>query len=210
MNTRKLVLLATALLCASALIVAGCGSSDATTTTSAQGSVTTQSGTETTQAGTEATVGRTTTSTDAGAVGAQANPVPLGQEAQVSDWTVKVVEATVDATETVLAYNEFTDPPQTGNQYVLVTIEATRMAEEAGAFWADTYYVFRGSAGDVFEFAGWVDVPDSMENTDQVEPGATLTATLVFEVPSDQVSGGAVLLGDALSLAPVDVYFAIE
>jgi hypothetical protein len=55
-----------------------------------------------------------------------------------------------------------------------------------------------GSRGTTFE-AALADVPDSMKGTAEVAEGASITGNLVFEVASDQVPGGVLMMEEALS-----------
>src|SRR3712207_7673073 len=53
-----------------------------------------------------------------------ANPVPLGEEAEVGGgWTLRVVDVVPDATDQVLAANPFNEPPAEGRQFFLVRSE---------------------------------------------------------------------------------------
>jgi hypothetical protein len=83
-------------------------------------------------------------------LGMRENPIPMGQEAQVGDRNVKVVSATLDATSSLLAEDEFSDPPQEGSQYVLVTIDATYTGTESSTFWMDMTLKLVGGKGNTF------------------------------------------------------------
>lgn len=144
-----------------------------------------------------------------GELGTRENPIPLGEEAQVGSWKVKVVGATLDATEEVLGYNEFNEEPEPGKQYVLIEAEATRTGEEAAAFWVDMSYVFVGSGGNTFD-AGYADVPDSLSDSGEAYPGASISGSLVFQVASDQVAGGTLRMEESFSFEDTETFFAID
>ncbi len=53
------------------------------------------------------------------------NPVPLGETVNVGDWTVQVVDVTLDATKTILAANATNHPPAEGNQFAMIRVDIT-------------------------------------------------------------------------------------
>lgn len=141
--------------------------------------------------------------------GTPENPVPVGEEASVGPWKVRVQEVTQNADDIVYNHSEFNEPPQAGNHYVLVNLYATRTGEEAAAFWTDTYVEFIGSEGAVFD-AAYADIPDAMSETGEADTGDSVGGNLVFEVPSDQISGGVLRLSEAFSFEDVEVFFAVD
>jgi hypothetical protein len=144
-----------------------------------------------------------------GALGERRNPIPVGQEAQVADWKVRVVGATLNATQTILDENMFNDPPEDGSQYVLVSLEATYNGQESSTFWLDMTYSFVGGRGSTFGTGAAV-APDSMTDQGEASPGASIAGNLLFEVASDQVSDGTLLLEKAFSFEETRVFFAVE
>lgn len=150
-----------------------------------------------------------TDTTGAGELGSRRNPIPLGQEAQVGDWTVKVLGATLDATQAILDENQFNDPPEAGYQYVLVNLEATYDGTESATFWVEMSYTFVGSGGNTYE-SGMAVAPDPITDEGEVFPGASVSGNLVFAVASDQVSGGTLSLEQAFSFEETRVFFALE
>jgi hypothetical protein len=157
-----------------------------------------------------ATLPDQTNETAGGDVGsARDNPVPVRQEAQVGDWKVKVVSATLNANGLVASQNEFNPPPAAENQFVLVRVEATRTGEGPVAFLTDIYCAFVGSSGTTFE-AALAHVPDNMKGATEVAEGASITGNLVFEVASDQVAEGVMYMEQALSFQVTRLYFALQ
>jgi len=66
-------------------------------------------------------------------VGTRANPVPLGQSAELDSWEVTLLSFELDATESLLAAEEFNDPPPEGMQYSLLRVQATFVGEGEGS-----------------------------------------------------------------------------
>jgi hypothetical protein len=185
------------------------------TTTQAQAAVATESTTTTTQPPTTTTEAMTTTerptttTTQAVESGTRENPTPMGQEAQVGNWRVKVIGATPKATQAVLDANMFNDKPQSGYQYVLVKITATYTGDESATFWVDMSSKFVGKGGNTFD-SGMVVAPNSISDAGEVFSGASVSGNLVFAVASDQVSGGSLSLEQSFSFDETRVFFAIQ
>ena len=116
----------------------------------------------------------------------------------MGDWKVVVVSVTWNADTVVANHSEFNDPPEDGHQYVLVKVQATRTGEGPASFISDVYCTFLGSGGDVFD-AVPQDIPDAIREAEDVETGSTLTGYMVFQVSSDQVNGGQLVMEAASS-----------
>ncbi|MBN1321150.1 MAG: S-layer homology domain-containing protein [Thermoleophilia bacterium] len=137
----------------------------------------------------------TSTTTTASSVGKTPdNLVPKGQTAQVGDWKVKVTGATLNATQIVLAHKPAPASPQAGSQYVLVSLSATNAGSTTGDFFWLPGQAYIGSKGDRFELARFPTMLWPHHICD-VSPGATVSGDLLFEVPSNQASGGCLELG---------------
>jgi len=147
-----------------------------------------------------ATTSTATTANEAptGEAGTRANPTPIGVAAPVgSGWTATVNAVNLDATEVVMAANQFNEPPVPGSQYVLANITVTYNGLEA----SDT-------AGVSFEALGPSNValpsggstyptpPTPLDNFTEVFQGGSLTGDVVFEVPTTDVSD-LVIIGHA-------------
>lgn len=147
--------------------------------------------------------------TEAGGPGSREEPMPLGQAAQIGQWQVKVVSVDPDATGLITS-DEWSDPPQAGNQYVLVTLEATYTGSESASFWADMTYSFVGSKGNTFgEPKGFAVSPSPIFEAGEAFSGASITGDALFEVASDQVVGGVIMI-EEFTYEGERVFFAIE
>lgn len=144
-------------------------------------------------------------------VGTRDNPLPLGTTAQVGDWEVALTAVNANANEAIAAANTFNEAPKEGSQYVLVTFKGKYVGEDSGTFWADLSYKFYGSGGNTF------DGPDSMaaspnpvSDAGETFPGAEVAGDTLFEVPIDQIEGGAIILEELLSMDDTRVFFALK
>lgn len=158
---------------------------------------------------TTTTAGRTTTSITIGEPGERRNPIPMGQQARVGDWMVKVVRVELDATQAVLDENMFNDSPGPGDQYVLVGIEAAYLGGGSSTFWVDMIYEFVGSEGGSFE-PGTAIAPDSILDQGEAFTGGAVSGNLVFLVASDQVDGGTLMLEHVFALEETRMFFAVN
>jgi hypothetical protein len=141
--------------------------------------------------------------------GTREKPLPLGQEAQIGDWKVKVVSANLNATSQITS-DDWSDPPQAGNQYVLVDLEATYTGSESASFWADMSYNFVGSGGNTFGAPeGFASSPHPISDAGEAFAGASITGDVLFEVASDQVAGG-VLMIEEFTFEGARVFFAVK
>jgi hypothetical protein len=209
-TTTAMLLLAGLLICGAG----GCGgtpeSEGAATpdlSTATTGEDQSSSVTEQPRAGT--TEAKTTSTIEGMELGTRRNPIPLGQEAQVGDWTVKVPGAVLDATQTVLDENMFNDPPESGSQYVLVTIEATYNGQESSTFWVEMTYSFVGGKGNTFD-SGMAVAPDSILDEGETFPGGTISGNLVFVVESAQLAGGTVMIEESFTFDETRLFFAVR
>lgn len=194
------------------LAAAACGGSDTgtTATTAAAGESTTTAAPETTTTEpTTTTTEATTTTTAAADVGTRENPIPLGQEAQIGDWKVKVTGATPNANQAIADANQFNDPPAAGQQYVLVEVAGTYTGQTSGTFWADISYKYVGSGGNTYD-QGFAVAPNPISDAGEVFPDASVSGNLVFAVDSDQVSGGTLALEESFSFDETRLFFAVE
>jgi hypothetical protein len=181
----------------------GCGGVDEGDPTSGLSTATTSGGSAGTLGGGSTGDGQT------GGVGTRLDPIPLGREAQVGDWKVKVVGAALDATQAVLDENMFNDPPDSGSQYVLISVEASYVGQATSTFWIDMLYSFVGSEGKTFSLAAAV-APDPITNAGEASAGGAISGNLVFMVASDQIPGGTLMLEEAFAWDKGRVFFAVD
>lgn len=119
------------------------------------------------------------------------NPLPLGSTIEGADWAVTINSVDLNATDAVLAANEFNDPPQDGNVYILVNVTATYNGAnpEGESAWANVQFVSPNGnsydSGDSFVVA-----PDSFDSLETLYQGASVTGNKVLEVPAADAAAG--------------------
>ncbi len=204
-----------------AVAVAACGS-ESTDTSSAVSSVpetsttagapdmssTTVATTTTTPSTTTTTVASTTTTMVAQAEGTFEDPVPPGVWAGVGDVEVVVLAVDVEATDAVLAENEFNDPPAEGSRFVVWSVAVANAGEEATLSLGEVLFSVVGPSAVAYDiYAGCGVVPDELDVFRDVFPGGSLEGNICWEV-SDDDADALVLLADEFSVDGERTVFA--
>jgi hypothetical protein len=197
------------LLVGAVLLVAACaGSSPATTAASASTS-TVGSAMSTASTITTTTSRATTTSAvKSGKVGTEGNPVPIGTEAAVGNWKVKVTSADFNADAKVKNAPAY-QPPDPGSQYVLINLEATYEGAQPDSLANGLAYQIAGGNGDRFNSVD-IGLDNSIENTNALEKGASVSGPLVFAVPSDQIDAATFWMAPGSAVQQEGIFFALK
>lgn len=114
------------------------------------------------------------------------SPLPAGSEVEVGDWTISVSDVQLDATDAIMAENEFNTPPAEGNTLAMFTVDGTYNGSETGTLWLDAT-VGIWADGTFSETCTNV-VPNDIINTTEVTSGATSTGATCAEIPADAES----------------------
>ena len=89
-------------------------------------------------------------------LGSRDNPVPLGvtvevkSEDPIDHWEVTVIRTMPEATESVLKENSFNDPPDSGNQFYIVTVRAKYLGPDSTHFSGSLRLRAVGNGGVVY------------------------------------------------------------
>lgn len=143
-----------------------------------------------------------------GEPGTRGNPHPLGAELESDDWRVVVNSVDFQATEKILAENEFNDPPESGNEYIMVNYSATYIGDDpdgSHAWMIGIDYVTPENT-TVTSYDSSVVIPDSIHESNALYTNGVATGNIVFEVPSDSARDGVLavqpdFLGDKVFVA---------
>ena len=143
------------------------------------------------------------------------NPVPFGQAKVVPEgWEITVVEFTPDATQTVLAKDQFSNtPPDPGFKYVMVRVRATNVsAGDPADFDAINVLRLVGSRAVSYEqgTTGCVVTPDGLgvRVPSEAFSGTTVEGTVCFQVGADE--SGFVMFTNFRFGQGDRVYFSVE
>ena len=123
-------------------------------------------------------------SPEAGDPGTRDNPLPLGSTVALEGWDVTVNSFTPNATDAVLAENQFNDVPEAGSNYALVNVTVKRtIAEEGYPFEVLASFVTDG--GNVVDDSFAV-VPEDLTLFSELYEGGEATGNIAFILPIDQ------------------------
>ncbi len=129
-----------------------------------------------------------------------ANPVPIGTGVQVAKgWEGKVNSAVIDANETVANGNQFMTP-DAGKQYVMANVSLTNTSDKPDTWSFNVKMSALPSSGVAIDRAFVVDLPDELDWNAQLQPGATITGNVVFEVPTAEAASTVLLAEPQLTL----------
>jgi hypothetical protein len=149
----------------------------------------------------------------AAVLGTRDAPLPLGTVIEMGDWTIAVTDVTVDATDLVMAENEFNDPPVEGRQFVLFRVEATYEGDDSGNPWLDFSWAIVGSGGNTFGGASFDDycgvIPDALDERGETFPGGSVEGNVCISAASDQLEGGTIFVEETFSFQDTRAFFAL-
>lgn len=195
------------------VLVSACssGSSD-TTVGKTVSTVTTDAPTSTSEATTTTTATTTTvastTTTVAATAGTMDDPNPAGTWASVGAVDVVVLANETDATELVLAENEFNTPPEPGNRFVMWGVAVANAGERATPLLAEVSFAVAGPSTVVYNTSANCGViPDQLDEFRDVFPGGTVEGNLCWEV-ADEDADSLVLLVDEFAFSSDRMIFA--
>ncbi len=127
----------------------------------------------------------------------QQKPLPLGTTVEVAKgWDLTVISAELNANALAAQANMF-NQPLAGNQFVAVNLSLTNTGDQPEAPFTSVKLSLLPPTGVAVDSAFVAGIPNEIEPTAQVQPGATATGLVLFQVPADAVPG-SVLLGQSL------------
>lgn len=137
--------------------------------------------------------------------------VPIGQAAAVGPWTLTVVEVNPDATDVVLAENQFNEPPGEGEQFYIARIEGTYNGDESSTFWLDMSLKSIGDSSVAYEgFDGSCGViPDDFDQAGETFPGGTIIGNVCWNVRSADVGSLVMIAEESFTPDQDRVFFSI-
>ena len=140
------------------------------------------------------------------------SPVPLAQSLLLSTgWEITVLDFVPDATQIVLAENQFNDPPETGFRFAMVRVRATNVsADDPASAFADVTLKMVGSrnvAYDTFD-PGCGVIPNELDTFTDVFRGGSIEGNQCFQAGIDET--GLVLIGESGFIDTERTFFALE
>ncbi len=202
-------------LAALALLVGACGAESGVSDTA-------QTQDEPTSSVPETTVGETTSTTEAPTTTSQPeepnhlgtldDPLPVGAVADIGDWRLRVTGVTPEATDEVLAENQFNDPPAEGRQFFMVHLEATYVGEESSNFWVDVSMKVVGPSNvayESFEDSCGV-IPDPIDDSGETFPGGSIVGNACWSVSAEDAGGLVLIVEPTFSFDDVRAFLSLD
>ena len=135
------------------------------------------------------------------ALGSRENPVPFGTTVEVKGeettdhWEITVLGTTPDATAIVLSKNPYNDPPEEGNQFYIVRVQAKYLGPDSTEFWGSYRLRALGAGGVVyttFEHSCGV-IPDELPDP-ELFAGGTVEGNVCWQISSGDADSLMVFL----------------
>jgi hypothetical protein len=147
--------------------------------------------------------------------GGRDNPIPPRRKAMVGNWTINVLEVNFDATNMVMAENQFNDPPAPGHVFVMARIRATLgpTDEEPATFWTGARLRVVGDANVAYSESepGCGVVPRQLTDQPEVFQGGTITGNACWSVPAAEVDSLLMLAEPAFNFDDTPpLFFALN
>lgn len=165
---------------------------DTTTTTTSTADTTTTSPDSSSSVPATSPPGPLPTSPDPDAGEEEDDPVPYQTSVKLSQWQIGVSLADLDATDTVLDFVPFNDPPAQGHVYVLVELSG----EYLGSGIAQPVFDWKLEGPDFEHTPDGLEcgvIPESIYDVGDVAAGASFKANVCFEVPTEAIGPDLVL-----------------
>lgn len=117
-------------------------------------------------------------------VGTRENPAPLGSDIVGKDFTVKINSVNLNATDAVMAANQFNEAPAAGNAYALVNATITYTGTDSG-YAAQAQISYVSADGKVYNsFDSMAVAPEPALGLDELYNGAAATGNIVIQIPA--------------------------
>ena len=146
---------------------------------------------------------RAATTTEAPLVGESSldSPIQLGAVVQAGSWRLRVSAITPDGTDEVMEENQFNDPPPEGNQFFIVSLEATYTGTESSTFWGDMTLKSVGDSRVAYEAydASCGVIPDDIDDSGETFPGGTITGNVCWSIQSTDAASLVMIVEESFN-----------
>ena len=145
--------------------------------------------------------------------GTRDNPVSFGESAEVGDYTLTVVDVMSDATDIVLAENQFNEPPGEGRQYFIATVDVTYNGESSGTPFAELNFQAVGdSAVSYTTFDNMCGVvPNGLFDTaSELFPNGSVEINVCWSVSSEDVESLLLYVESFLDFNSDPVFYSLD
>ena len=163
------------------------------------------------ETGTTTVADTTTTESPVVEFGTRDNPVPVGDSAPVGDYEISVVAYESDATNTVLAYNQFNEPPADPEAvFSLITLSITYVGDESGEPWIDLIWSSVGASNVSADSLECTTYPNDLFEAGELFPGGTVESNICLTVKQSDLDSLVLFLENTFSFDSERVFFALR
>lgn len=136
--------------------------------------------------------------------------LPLGQTAEVGEYTVTVTGVNLNANEIIANENQFNEPPT--NQYVLVDISVVYNGDDEGDPWIDLSHSFQGTDARQYDSSSCTAVqPNPVMDVPTLTNGGAADYQVCMDVPAEAMDGASVFVEELLSFTDSSrAYWAVQ
>ena len=128
---------------------------------------------------------------DAAEEGTRENPYAIGTKIRSDEWDMTITGVTLDATDEVLAENEFNEDPESGNQYMVVDVELTYKGDEPGGAMPMSTVEYVSAGGNTFDgLDDMVVAPNELDQLENLYNGASTSGSVAIQIPTEDAESG--------------------
>lgn len=140
----------------------------------------------------EEVVGEAGDAEDAGGdEGTRKNPYAIGTKISSENWDTTITNVTLDATDEVLAENEFNETPDDGNQYMMIDVEMTYTGDEPDGEMPMATFEYVSAGGNTFDgLDDMVVAPNALDTLENMYNGASTSGSIAIQIPSEDAEAG--------------------
>jgi hypothetical protein len=129
------------------------------------------------------------------------NPAPIGTEVSpAKDWTIKVNSADLDAGAGLAKLNMFNKPQVAGNKLVSVNVTIHNGSSRPGMAMSAMKVAALPPSGVTVDESFAIAGADTLNSSAQLQPGASITGVLVYELAPADIAGTVLLAEPQLTL----------
>ncbi len=139
------------------------------------------------------------------------NQISIGEVGNVGEYELTVLEVTPDATDPVLAQNQFNDPPADGNQFFIARVAVTYIGAENGTPWLDLNF---GAVGDsnvgyaIFNNSCGV-IPDDFIGTNDLFEGGSAEFNICWQIATGDAASLTMYVDEVIDFDGDPVWFSL-
>jgi hypothetical protein len=148
-------------------------------------------------------------------LGTRSNPLDIGTTIEMGDWQLAVVDVTRDATDQVMAENEFNDPPADGYQFIMFEVDATYVGDDSGDPWLDFSWAIVGSEGNTFGSGGSMDhycgvFPNPLDEQGETYTDGSVSGNVCISADSAQLEAATIRIEETFSMQDTRAFYALD